>query len=793
MNDELESTAQLAQALMELRQRVSELKATLAELQLAAARAEDGLTEQARRDSEEQYFTIFAKSPFAMTLTKMPEIIIVNVNEAFEKLFEYTCDEVIGKSSVDLGISDAESRARVAAELQAHGRVRDFKVVRIAKSGTRRVLTLNLDWIHIGGERYLLTTIQDLTERMLAEEALHASEERYRLIAQNAEDIIWTVNMELGLTYASPSLERILGYTAQEILEMRLEQFLTPESFALGMAVFQEEVTSAEQVRDPNYARVLELEYCRKDGSTVWLEVKFSFFRNADGAPTGVLGVGRDITHRKQVTQALRASEARFRKMMDDMLEGCQIIGFDWQYLYVNKVVAGQGKQTREALLGHTMMEMYPGIERTPLFETLKQCMTERVARKIENEFHFPDASVGWFELSIEPMPEGIFILSMDITDRKRGEFALRTSYAQIELQVQRLAAMHAIDLAINANVELDITIEIFLAHVISRLGVDAAALLLLDPVLDVLEFTAARGFSGNSIASSRVQVGEGAAGRAALGSSPLHIPNLAESEPPFLRASLIANEGFVTYFAFPLFAKGQLKGLLELYHRSPLEPDADWLEFFESLGSQAAIAIENAELYASLQRSNIELELAYDATIEGWSHALDLRDHETEGHTRRVTELTLQLARAAGMEESELVHLRRGALLHDMGKLGVPDAVLLKPNKLSEEEWVLMRQHPQHAFNMLSRIEYLRPALDIPYYHHEKWDGTGYPRGLKGQEIPFAARLFAVADVWDALRSDRPYRKAWSADQALEYIRARAGTHFDPQVVELFFQIIAA
>jgi cyclic di-GMP phosphodiesterase len=193
----------------------------------------------------------------------------------------------------------------------------------------------------------------------------------------------------------------------------------------------------------------------------------------------------------------------------------------------------------------------------------------------------------------------------------------------------------------------------------------------------------------------------------------------------------------------------------------------------------------------AKLQEANAHLLSAYEATIEGWSHALDLRDRETEGHSQRVTELTVKLAQALGMSDDDIVHLRRGALLHDMGKIGVPDSILYKPAALTDEEWAIMRKHPQFVYDMLSSVEYLRPALNIPYCHHEKWDGTGYPRRLKGEQIPLAARLFAVADVWDALTSDRPYRPAWSQEDALTFIREQSGSHFDPQVVDLFFRVI--
>lgn len=192
----------------------------------------------------------------------------------------------------------------------------------------------------------------------------------------------------------------------------------------------------------------------------------------------------------------------------------------------------------------------------------------------------------------------------------------------------------------------------------------------------------------------------------------------------------------------------------------------------------------------ANLEQAHEKLLSAYDATIEGWSHAMDLRDKETEGHTLRVTKLSEQLGTIMGVEVEDLVYMRRGALLHDIGKLGVPDSILLKPAKLTDEEWTIMRQHPQYAYDMIQPIEYLRPALDIPLCHHEKWDGSGYPRGLKGEEIPLVARIFAVVDVWDALISDRPYRPAWDKEKALTYIKEQSGKHFDPYVVENFLKM---
>jgi PAS domain S-box-containing protein len=190
------------------------------------------------------------------------------------------------------------------------------------------------------------------------------------------------------------------------------------------------------------------------------------------------------------------------------------------------------------------------------------------------------------------------------------------------------------------------------------------------------------------------------------------------------------------------------------------------------------------------IRRAHEELTLACDTSLEGWSRALELRDRDTEGHSQRVTQMTLLLARAMDVSAEQLVHIRRGALLHDIGKMGIPDSILRKPGPLTEEEWVIMRKHPEYAYAMLSPIAYLRPALDIPCHHHEWWDGTGYPCGLEGENIPLAARIFAVVDIWDALCSDRPYSSGWSTIAVRDHIQALAGTHLDPKVVEVFMSL---
>ena len=272
-----------------------------------------------------------------------------------------------------------------------------------------------------------------------------------------------------------------------------------------------------------------------------------------------------------------------------------------------------------------------------------------------------------------------------------------------------------------------------------------------------------------------------------------------------------IVDLSVVSYAATPLVSHtGEMLGHLAVMDQKPMDADADALRnsVLKIFSSRTAAELERKRSQDEILRINHELEervrertqelseahtaleKAYTATIEGWSRALDLRDKETEGHCQRVTEMTLRLARAYGLPEGEMDNIRWGALLHDIGKMGIPDGILLKPGSLTDEEWRVMRRHPEYAFELLEKIDFLRPVLDIPHFHHEKWDGSGYPNGLEGEQIPLSARLFAMVDVWDALRSNRPYRAGWPDSRVWEHINSLAGTHFDPALVELFLQV---
>jgi len=366
--------------------------------------------------------------------------------------------------------------------------------------------------------------------------------------------------------------------------------------------------------------------------------------------------------------------------------------------------------------------------------------------------------------------------VQMDITERKQMESKLNDHLA-------RLASMRVIDTAIMSTHDEQMIFYIILNQAISKLKVDAASILLINPSTSELEFGAAQGFRTLKNEKEHILLGREIAGPAMEEGVITSQHNIKKEDFP-INATRLANEEFTCFYAVPLITKGKIKGVLDVFLREHMHHDRDWIDFLNTLANQAAIAINNATLFN-------DLRLAYETTLEGWSAALDLRDRETEGHTQRVTQITEKIAISMGISGDKLLNIRRGALLHDIGKMGIPDKILHKRGPLTKREWQIMHKHPQFAYDLLYPIAYLRGALDIPFCHHEKWNGSGYPRGLKEDEIPMAARIFAIVDVYDALTSDRPYRKGWTKEEAVKYIADQAGKHFDPLITEIFIQEI--
>jgi len=859
--------------------------------------------EEALRISEENYRSLAETSNSAIAVLDRHGRILYS-NPAGMRVWEDP--QLVGKTVQDLFPKEFAARY-----LQVIRRVIDENIVDVNELETRikgREMWFQISMMPLknsdGSVSALLLNAWNLTERKQAEEAQRRSDILFFKIFRSSPIGVSIFRLSDGHIFnVNDAFLEIAGYTREELIDHSI----------FGLNLFADlEAQNAWMETLSEGRRIINQDAAMRRRSGETRDCLASLDIIDIGGEPMVMVIAADITERKQAEDLLRQSEERFRSTLDTMLEGCQIIDFEWRYIYINESGARQGRSVPEELLGKTMMEAYPGIEYTELFSKLRICMKERKSSRFENEFFFPNGSSGWFELSIHPVPEGIFILSIDITESKLAEEQLRNSEerfrlmaenieegfwitdpatngevylspanerifgrsikelmktpgaflenllsedrplvlanmerqrlgestsmeyriqrpdghirwiwdrafpilredgavkyvtglvsditerketeARIQTQLRRLSALNAIDRAISVNTDLNITMNLFIMETVSQLQADAVDILLMNPHTQSLHPISQRGFKTADWGKGELKLGEGLAGRVALEQKKVIIYDLASIEDQFVRVPLHEEEGFISYFGIPLFTKGQIKGVLEVFHRSRLDPDTDWLNYLETLGGQAAIAIENAQLFEGLQKSNQELMLAYDATIAGWSHAMDLRDKETEGHTQRVTELTLKLAERMGISEQEQVQIRRGALLHDIGKLGIPDHILHKPGKLTEDEWEVMRMHPTYAWNMLKPIVYLRPALDIPYCHHEKWDGSGYPRGLKGEEIPLPARLFAVVDVWDALRSARPYRESWSAQQTRDYIQAESGKHFDPNVVEDFMQFL--
>jgi PAS domain S-box-containing protein len=537
---------------------------------------------------------------------------------------------------------------------------------------------------------------------------------------------------------------------------------------------------------------------------------------------------------------ALRAelarSERSYRDLFENAMEAIFVVDEHFRYVDANKKAEELSGFAREELLQRTILDMVPPEQVARSAAELEKLRSRGQYTRCEGRMRTKDGRIIDIEVSSSAIVrDGRFAGSSDvvrdISDRKRIQDELRRSHGELEqrveertlalsemnrllqdeiaerrkaerrigLQLERQRALSTVERSIASSLDLSVTLNVFIDQVMNQLATDAAAVMLYDREQEELSFAASRGFRSSRIMKVTVKAGHSLAGTVIARQSRILLPDLERADLlypspegyQFKNSFLVKDEGFRAYIGIPLTVKGEVKGILEVFHRRPYEPGGDWLEFLEALSQQASIAIDNASMYAALQRSHAEISMAYDKTIEGWSRALDIRDNDTHGHSQRVTELTVRIARELGVNEGALVHVRRGALLHDIGKLGVPDSILLKPGRLTDDEMAVMKRHPEIAYDILSPIPFLREALDIPYLHHEKWDGSGYPRGIKGEEIPVAARIFAVIDVWDALRSDRPYRPAWDEAQVREYLLKEQGKHFDPEVVRLFLRTI--
>jgi PAS domain S-box-containing protein/putative nucleotidyltransferase with HDIG domain len=624
------------------------------------------------------------------------------------------------------------------------------------------------------------------------EQALRFSELRYRRLFEAARDGILILDAATGLiSDVNPFLVELLGYSREEFVAKKLWEVGAFRDVEASKECFQ-------ALQQEHFIRYADLPLKTRDGRLIQVEFVSNVY--LVGAEKVIQCNIRDISDRKRAEAAQRATDQAHWSLIENLEDHWSLL----KQLPVGVVVHTPDTKVvlcnpeASQLLGvatHTMLGRPAGDpgwrflmeDGSPMAES-EYPVNQVIAsgRPLKNFVmgiaREEGADSTWVLVNGYPKFNGGNLMSQVVVT-----FAdlsgVRSAEKLVKQQLEHLGALVEIDRAINFSFDLELSLTTLLTHAVVQLQVDAACVLLYNPRLRALEYCTGRGFRSRAVEETLRPLPKGYAGRAAQNPGIVRITDLDRHREGLLDGVDLSGEGFSSYYAVPLIAKGQFVGVLEVFGRESRLHWGGWLDYLKALASQAAIAIDNAHLFSDLQATNVELSQAYDATIEGWSRAMELRDNVTEGHTQRVAVLTVKLGRLFEMSEAELVQVRWGALLHDIGKMGIPDGILLKHGELTEKEWDIMKKHTTFAYEMLSPIRHLRLALDIPCSHHEKWDGSGYPLGLKGEQIPLAARIFAVVDVWDALRSDRHYRSSWPLKRVRAHLRSLAGSHFDPRV----------
>ncbi len=661
----------------------------------------------------------------------------------------------------------------------------------------------------------LVTITQDISERKKAVDALQHSERLNRAVVENSPVGISIRDANRKLVYANQAWTKIWGITPESLAEQEEKRGAT--LFSERFAHLPDIVRQSEEVLERGgsfFIAELEVEDALP-GAAQWVSIYLYAIKDDHDRLLQTVALTQDISDRKQrereqeiqvtISAALRTAVTRAEMgplILEKLRELLKVeaSGFIMRDPFTGEAVfeAGSGAWSH---WGGGRLPVGAGIS-GELFTTGEPFVNNEIQsdeRLVRKDMLGDVTAVAGVPLivreqvigllwagSLNPFSNSSLRLLTNIGELAAITMHRATLYEQTEQRLQRMTAMRAIDQAIMSSLDLRVTLNILLDKTISHLNVDAAAVLLFNPESQTLEYIAYRGFRSRQVAYTRTRIGQPNAGRVVLERRPILIPDITAA-PGSQQNELMSAEGFLAYGGIPLVAKGQVKGVLEIYHRQCMTFEPEWREFFDTLAGLAAISIDNAALFESVQRTNLDLTLAYDTTLEQWAQILEERDGSSKGHTRRLMEQAITLGRLAGLSDDELVQLRRGVLLHDIGKLTVPDAVLLKTSPLTVEEWSVIRTYPERAREILLPITYLKQAVDIPACLHERWDGSGYPRGLKGDAIPLAARIFSIVNVWETLLQDRPYRKAWSEQEAAQYIRDQAGRQFDANLVAMF------
>lgn len=767
-------------------------------------------TQEALNESEKRYRLLVESLPDGVVIHSQGRTIFANPASA-KIIGAVSPDDLIGKPTMEFVHPDYRKlslkRIQQALTEGVPDLLAEEKFVR--QDGTAIDVEVSVIPISYDDTPAVLSVFNDITERKQAEEEIRASEAKFREYIDSAPLGLFVADQSGRYVEVNKAACVMLGYTEPELLLLSIPDILAPQSLDDGLHQFQKVVQEGSVTA--------EFLFRRKDGTQFWatvLAVKLSENR--------FMSYCQDITENKQhqremeaianVSLALRDASTR-----DDMISiilsqvveildsaGSAYVKFDpLTKTYIAELGNGVWSDIQSTIIDENGMTDQVVRTKEPYVNNQSETRPDprdsisEITGLVKAVACTPLIAQGevigvlWLGRNTPIDDEALRMLS-SIANIAASAIRRTTLYEETVENLHRLEGLNSIETAINTSLDLNLTLRVLVNQVMQLLKVDATNVLLFDEISNTLRFATGKGFGSTiQLRKANIKYGDSYAGRAVLERKTIKVLNLPESLDFHDFRNFVINEDFSSYVGVPLIAKGRVVGVLEVYSCSPLNPGKGWMDFLETLAGQAAIAIDNATLFDDLQRSHLELNLGYDQTIIGWARTLEMRDHETEGHSQRVTELAVSLAQRMGIKDKDLVQIRRGAVLHDIGKMAIPDELLHKPGELTVDEWDIMQQHPVYAYEWLSHIDFLKEALDIPRYHHEKWDGTGYPEGLIGEDIPLSARIFAIVDVWDALLSDRPYRIAWTKQKTLKHIQDQSGKHFDPKVVKSFIKLI--
>jgi diguanylate cyclase (GGDEF)-like protein/PAS domain S-box-containing protein len=767
------------------------------------------------------------------------------LNDAACQFFAKPREELLGTDSTAfLHPEDIEATAQAIREARAKKALTTGFVNRQVTPMGERVVEWNGYPLFDEQGQYagIQITGRDISQRKQMEQALRENEARFRLIAENATDVIWTTDLNLGYTYVSPSVTRMRGYSVEEVMAGTLGDTLTPSSLKIATKVLTKELgRDPNRVNEPFQSRTLELELNCKDGSTVWTEVTVTFLRDENNRPVGLLGVSRDITERKQMEEALRESETRYRLLAENASDLIWTLDLNLRYTYMSPSVKGMRGYTAEEVIGTRVNETM-----TPAsLEAIRDIFVEELelgngmqedlfrSRTLEAEMYCRDGSTVWTEIKLTFMrdsdgqPVGILGVSRDISERKRAEQERERLQAELELRAitdgltglhnhahfyQRLSeeidrcnrygrgfsvVMMDVDAFKHYNDSRGHQAGDMVLHLIAdcirtalrrsdiafRYGGDEFAAILLNADLSRAQRVVNR--INRHIAARLKQLDDPAAAWLGLSAGVASFPQDAATADELVRmADAALYNAKRLAWARGLTAQGQ-----------PIEPSFSPSALVHETQS-VMLSTAASSLAAVLQHLGAS-ELVAEPnlrTIATLGAASEIKDHHIRGHQERTSLWAAALAEEIGLPPERVLDIRIAGLLHDIGKISVSEHILNKPGKLTKEEFAKVKEHaPLGATIMISEAEALQQLARIVRHHHERFDGKGYPDGLAQEEIPLEARILAVADVFDALTHERSYRKAQTREVAIAELERGAGSQFDPAVVKAFLALVKA